>query len=197
MGLARARGPEGITLREATRQAGVAPNAAYRHFANHAALFKAVRNVALAELARAMERRLDALQDSRSRVDYARRALHAVGLAYLIFARTETGLFRTAFAEDAGADEPDAEPTDERDAERAGRSGLNPFELLSAALDGLVAVGDLPASKRPGAEYLAWSAVHGLAMLSIDGPLKRVPLAEREALDARVVQMVEIGLRRD
>ena len=32
--LARQGGPDAVVLREATRRAGVAPNAAYRHFAN-------------------------------------------------------------------------------------------------------------------------------------------------------------------
>jgi len=40
-----------------------------------------------------------------------------------------------------------------------------------AALDKLVAAKVLPPERRPGAELLAWSAVHGLAMLVIDGPL--------------------------
>ena len=31
--LARSGGPDAVVLREATRRAGVAPNAAYRHFA--------------------------------------------------------------------------------------------------------------------------------------------------------------------
>jgi hypothetical protein len=35
---------------------------------------------------------------------------------------------------------------------------------LSAALDEVVAVGLAPADHRPAAEFLAWSAVHGLAI---------------------------------
>ena len=54
--LAREGGPTAVVLREATRQAGVAPNAAYRHFANHQALFDAVRAHALGALAQAIER---------------------------------------------------------------------------------------------------------------------------------------------
>src|ERR1700683_2336167 len=40
--LARAGGPDAVTLREATRIVGVAPNAAYRHFADRDALLNAV-----------------------------------------------------------------------------------------------------------------------------------------------------------
>src|SRR4051794_41960565 len=49
--LARAGGPDAVTLREATRRAGVVPNAAYRHFANREALLRAVRAAALSALA--------------------------------------------------------------------------------------------------------------------------------------------------
>jgi AcrR family transcriptional regulator len=49
--LARSGGPSAIVLREATRRAGVAPNAAYRHFANLNELLKAVRAYAFSQLA--------------------------------------------------------------------------------------------------------------------------------------------------
>ncbi|MCZ3133285.1 WHG domain-containing protein, partial [Acinetobacter baumannii] len=83
----------------------------------------------------------------------------------LKFAQTQTGLFRTAFATPSMVE-------DDPDPAKAGRGGLNPFQLLGAALDRLVEAGVLPAERRPGAEYLAWSAVHGLALLIIDGPLR-------------------------
>ena len=45
--LAQAGGPDAIVLREATRRAGVVPNAAYRHFASRLELVRAVRIAAL------------------------------------------------------------------------------------------------------------------------------------------------------
>ena len=56
--LARGGGPDAVVLREATRRAGVVPNAAYRHFASRHALLQAVRSAALAALAMAMEKEL-------------------------------------------------------------------------------------------------------------------------------------------
>ena len=53
---------------------------------------------------------------------------------------------------------------------KGGESGLNPLRLLGAALDRLVDAGAMPPERRPGAEFLAWSAVHGLALLIIDAP---------------------------
>jgi len=49
--LARDGGPQAVVLREATRRAGVAPNAAYRHFSSHRDLLQAVRVAALSSLA--------------------------------------------------------------------------------------------------------------------------------------------------
>ena len=59
--LAREGGRDAIVLREATRRAGVVPNAAYRHFASRQALIDAVRAAALAELAQAMEAEMAAV----------------------------------------------------------------------------------------------------------------------------------------
>jgi len=185
--LARGGGPDAVVLREATRRAGVVPNAAYRHFASHHELLQAVRAAALSALAVAMETELGKLRRGRRPADFARASLRAIGIAYLRFAQTEPGLFRTAFG---AAD--DAQSAD--DAAKAGTSGLNPFQLLGVALDRLVEAGVLPPERRAGAEYVAWSSVHGLAMLVLEGPLRRLtPLQIRET-EQRLLDMVEKGL---
>jgi AcrR family transcriptional regulator len=185
--LARGGGPGAVVLREATRRAGVVPNAAYRHFASRQALLQAVRSAALSALAIAMETELAAPRRVENETDFARASLRAIGTGYLRFARTEPGLFRTAFAVPGAA-------RDGGDPDKAGNSGLDPFELLGAALDRLVAAGVLPLARRPGAEYLAWSAVHGLAMLVIDGPLRDLPAVQADAVSQRLLDMVEKGL---
>src|SRR5205085_7510509 len=70
--LARHGGPDAVVLREATRRAGVVPNAAYRHFASRQALLQAVRFAALSRLALAMEAELDAVPRATDPVDFAR-----------------------------------------------------------------------------------------------------------------------------
>jgi AcrR family transcriptional regulator len=185
--LARGGGPDAVVLREATRRAGVVPNAAYRHFASHHELLQAVRAAALSALAVAMETELGKLRRGRRPADFARASLRAIGIAYLRFAQTEPGLFRTAFgaADDAqGAD----------DAAKAGTSGLNPFQLLGVALDRLVEAGVLPPERRAGAEYVAWSSVHGLAMLVLEGPLRRLTRVQIRETEQRLLDMVEKGL---
>jgi AcrR family transcriptional regulator len=185
--LARAGGPDAVVLREATRRAGVVPNAAYRHFESREALLQAVRAAALAALAASMERERAARARGGRPADRARARLRAVGAAYLDFAQAQTGLFRTAFSV-PGRALPEGDPA------QAGSSGPNPFQLLASALDELVAAGVLPAERRPGAEYLAWSAVHGLAMLVIDGPLRGLGAQEKAAAAERLLDMVERGL---
>lgn len=188
LALAREGGPQAIVLREATRRAGVAPNAAYRHFASRQALFDAVRAAALGALASAMEAEMAQARALPDAVQRSRALLAAVGRGYLGFAQRETGWFRTAFASTRfDVDLP-------ADAARAASMGLNPFELLGHALDSMAEAGVLPAQRRPGAEFLAWSAVHGMALLAIDGPLRHASAEQRQALALRLLDMVEKGI---
>ena len=95
--LARSGGPAAVTLREATRRAGVVPNAAYRHFANQQDLLRGVCSAALSALAVSMEMELSMIAADLSPAAFAKASLRAIGTGYLRFARTEPGLFRTAF----------------------------------------------------------------------------------------------------
>lgn len=185
--LAREHGPEGVILREATRRAGVAFSAAYRHYDGQPDLLDAVRAAALAKVARTMEAELSVLGSVCTSPEYARNSLRAVGTGYLRFAREEAGLFRTAFAMPA-SEQQLSHPA-------ASETGLNPFQLLGMALDRMLAAGILPAEQRPKAEFLAWSAVHGMAMLMLDGPLRTVPRDRLDALSERLLTMVERGLQ--
>jgi AcrR family transcriptional regulator len=165
----------------------VVPNAAYRHFSDRSDLLQAVCSIAQSELAMAMEAELAASPKRRSAAEAARARLRAVGTGYLRFATTEPGLFRTAFSVHESLEKA-AIP------EMAGKSGLTPFQLLGSALDDMVAAGILPAQRRPFAEVLAWSAVHGLAMLLIDGPLRVLDAEQAQTLGQRLIDMVEGGL---
>ena len=185
--LARIGGPQAVVLREATRRAGVAPNAAYRHFSSHGDLMAAVRAAALSSLAVAIEAEMDGIRRGKSPAQRARATLRAVGTGYLKFALTEPGLFRAAFSTTDRVE-------GDVDTAKTGKSGLNPFQLLGSALDLLVETGVLPPERRTGAEYLAWSAVHGLAFLILEGPLSSASKEEIGRLSDRILQMVENGL---
>ena len=117
---------------------------------------------------------------------FARKSLRAVGMGYLGFAMKEPGMFRTAFSV--------TPPIHSADPANAASMGLNPFQLLSLALDLMLESGLLSKKERPHAEYLAWSTVHGLALLALEGPLHEMPREAVLALGERLVLMVERGL---
>jgi len=188
--LAREGGPDAVVLREVARSVGVSPTAAYRHFADHGALLAAVREQCQNALALVMRAELDALGPHRDPSSAARARLAAVGRGYLAFAFTEPGLFRTAFSPAGVVPPPSAAAPDDE----AAVAAAAPYELLSMALDGLVAQHDLPPPRRPLAEIAAWAAVHGLAQLVLDGPLASLTDDERAAAVERTLSMVLRGL---
>ena len=182
--LAEQGGPSAVTIRAAARLAGVTPTAAYRHFADHAELLGAVRRHAIDELAAAIARRVRQRGRGLDPGPAAMRRLLATGRGYVDFAVAQPGLFRTAFfrGKPAGSGPPDPN-----------RPG-SPFGMLNQALDHLVTTGHLPPQNRPTAEITAWAAVHGLALLIIDGPLHALPAKQRNQAIDRTLTTVLRGL---
>jgi AcrR family transcriptional regulator len=187
--LARDGGPEAVVLREAARKVGVSATAAYRHFAGHGDLIHAVKEFAQERLAESMRAELSTSEPRADEAAEALRRMRAIGRGYLRFALAEPGLFRTAFCR---ADKNYLDHSPEEQAE--GMSSSPAFQMLGETLDALMAAGLLPAERRPFAEIQAWSAVHGLAMLLLDGPLNQLPDDGREQAIARVLDGVIYGL---
>jgi AcrR family transcriptional regulator len=174
---ARTDGPHAVVLRAATRQAGVSPGAAYRHFSDRDDLLRAVARRCLDRMGALMEVRLgDA--DPLPGPGGAWARLHVAGRAYIEFATTEPGWFHTAFAIPI-----EAEPS-----RPGGARGL--FQILVDVLDELVATGAITPEARVRAEYVAWSSVHGIATLLAGGSLRDLPPSERDAAIERVVNSV-------
>ena len=156
--LTRLGGPEALTIRAATRHAGVSPNAAYRHFTDREALLNAV---ALAIPDRMAARMLPAANRRGSPQTQARNQLRAVGLGYIDFALDEPGWFTVAFfGSGVGAPADHIPP---------------PLLALLNALDAMAESGAMPSERRPGAQWPCWSAVHGFAELALRGPLRGSP----------------------
>ncbi|HEX6933604.1 MAG TPA: TetR-like C-terminal domain-containing protein [Streptosporangiaceae bacterium] len=172
--LARAGGPDAVVLREATRMVGVVPNAAYRHFADRDELLAAVCAAALRELAARMAAGVARVRGKHGDPAAALRRLHAIGTAYLEFARQEPGLFATAFAL------PQQHTYEASD--RGTGQERTPLGHLRAVLDELALAGVLQQRRREGIEYPIWSTVHGLAVLTGQGPLRDLPDAARRRL---------------
>jgi AcrR family transcriptional regulator len=165
---------------------GVVPNAAYRHFADRDELLAAVCAAAMRELAARMAAGVARARGKHGDPAAARRRLQAIGTAYLEFAREEPGLFATAFAL------PQQHAYDAAD----GGTGqeVTPLGHLRTALDELVDAGVLQRRRRDGIEFPIWSAVHGLAVLVGQGPLRDVPDATRQHLEELTFTFIEESL---
>jgi AcrR family transcriptional regulator len=174
--LAAARGAEGVALREAARQVGVSPSAAYRHFPSREGLLAQVASEAREALARRMLEATASIRGASQRAATAR--FKATGRAYIEFALDEPGLFEVAFR----ACPPDLYVPDDP----------SPYAVLSDALDALDRA-RLLAVPRAGAEAPAWVAVHGAAVLLGEGML---PRSDRDAVVRATLDMVGGGLLR-
>jgi AcrR family transcriptional regulator len=161
---------------------GVVPNAAYRHFAGRDELLAAVCTAAMRELAARMAAGVARVRGRYGDPAAARRRLRAIGTAYLRFAREEPGLFATAYAlpEQHAYGAPDGATAQEP----------TPMDYLLAALDELVAAGVIDRRRRDGLEYPVWSAVHGLAVLAGQGPLRDLPDATRRHLEELTLNFI-------
>jgi AcrR family transcriptional regulator len=179
--LARSGGPDAVVLREVTRMVGVVPNAAYRHFADRDAFLAAVRDAAVGRLAQRMASGMRRVRARRGTPAGARGRMRAVGQAYLEFARTEPGLFDTAFA-----------ATDHHPLAGSNAQPV-PFDYLRAALDERVEAGLLEPARRPNVEFPTWATVHGLAVL-LRGPLRSLSDREKVRLEAQTLAFIAASL---
>ncbi|MFT4109175.1 TetR/AcrR family transcriptional regulator [Propionicimonas sp.] len=178
--LAREGGPAAVTLRAATRRAGVTATAAYRHFASHEDLLRAVGARALGDLARSMEAHQAAVSTT-DPAERARQRLIAVGDGYLALALDEPGVFGTAMfglRTLADAREPDS----------AGDSGRTPYELLIDAIDDVATQGRIDPTRVEEIAVTCWSTVHGFADLATRGPFRDLPRGTRDEIGHRLVR---------
>ncbi|ANY08008.1 TetR/AcrR family transcriptional regulator [Pseudonocardia sp. HH130630-07] len=142
-----------VTLRAVARRVGITPPSIYRHFADPAAIMLAVVREAFEEL-------VAVLRDAHAAApDEPRARLTALCAAYVEFARTHPGRYRTMFG---GVWMPDLEASSvtETDLHSLGRASL---ELLAEAVSGCAAAG-ISATTDPDADAVVlWLGLHGLA----------------------------------
>jgi AcrR family transcriptional regulator len=178
--LVRELGPAGLTLREAARRAGVTHAAPYRHFADKGALLAAVAERGFRELHAQLERAAGGL--------VASAAIHAIGLAYVHFARENPSTFRVMFAAELG---------DKRRYPGLLAEDQAVFDLLRAAIQAAQRAAELPAGDPVRMGMVAWSMLHGVAALAVDGQLERagVRVEQLEEFAGRVIGTALAGLR--
>jgi AcrR family transcriptional regulator len=186
--LARSGGPDAVVLREVARRVGVSATAAYRHFSTHDDLLDEVKSRGLAALAESLTEAVLRVPAEGDPGELAVARFRAAAQGYLAFGEAQPGLFNTAFChidhEDDDSDDHQTIPFADSDA----------YRMLGMLLDDLVEVGLLDPARRPGAEIAAWSAVHGLAVLLLDGPLRHLSAEERAVGLERTIDVVVIGL---
>ncbi len=169
--LATQFGLEAVTLRACAKKIGVSPSSAFRHYSDKRDLLTAFATRALLQLSNALSTANATAQTNHQN------ALQAVGLAYIQFAIDKPAFFRAMWSEETIYSE------DER--------YVAASETLSANLKGGFAdsIRDTDPNSLSSEELLAWSAVHGLANLFVDGPIgKGQTEAQKLALATEMIQ---------
>lgn len=176
--LAEPGGAAALTLREVARRAGVTHAAPYRHFASKDQLLSEVAEEGFRQLLEAMEKRAARARNPRGRH-------RAVGIAYVEFAATHAAHYRVMFGAQL-----------DRGHEGLAAAASAAFDVLvQAIVDGQKA-GQLRQGAAMELALTSWSAVHGLAMMIIDGRLTPTGLDEKspEALARTVIRLLTDGL---
>jgi len=151
--LATKFGLEAVTLRSCAKLVGVSPSSAFRHYTDKRALLTAFATRALTQLS-------DSLAAANKKAQAKNEdAYLAVSLEYIQFTIDKPALFRAMWREETIYSSDDA------------------YMEAIAKLTGTIKSGfassidDEDASAMSSEELLAWSSVHGLANLLIDGPV--------------------------
>lgn len=146
-------GIEALSLRAVARRAGVSAAAPYHHFKDKAELVSALERVVTARLAGVKRTALEGLSDPEDR-------LRALGVHFVCYSIAHPAEFRLLcrpemrlpFDADGGEEDPS-------------------FQILLEIIDEMIAQGRWRVDRKVAA-VTAWSLVHGLASLLVDGPLR-------------------------
>lgn len=182
--LLRSGGVEALTLRAVAREAGVSQTAPYRHFADRAALVAAVADDGFQRLrgrliaaARAPARTTGKPQQT------ARGGLQAIALAYVRFALEHPEEYRVMFGSEVAA-----APTEE------GSARQEVFALLRGGISALQQQALVREGDASTMALTAWSLVHGLALLALDGQLSAGRMTSAETLTLAATELLMFGM---
>jgi len=157
------RAADDLGLRELARRVGVSATAVYRHFPDKQALMTALAHAGLAQLAAEQHAASDAAGGGEAGFD-------ATGRAYVKFALANPALFRLIFShaksEDSAPDSADTPDAMRFLRENAMRFTQDPERARLFALR-------------------AWSLVHGLSVLMLDGMVPADPALADAVVDAK------------
>ncbi|MEM9196224.1 MAG: TetR/AcrR family transcriptional regulator [Pseudomonadota bacterium] len=164
------KGPQGFTLSEAAKAAGVSPAAPYRHFKGREDLLEEVARQGFLLFAERLEAAWARMEASPIR------AFEAVGRAYLNFARSNPGHY-TAMFESGISVAGNAQLND---------AAIRAMAVLTRAAERLSA--HLPPERRPPATMVShhiWAMSHGVVALFARGaPGGRAPFSAEDLLES-------------
>lgn len=164
-----------LSLRELARHVGVSANAAYRHFANKEAL--------LAALAAEGFRRLNAVQVQAAMTSSdLKKGFRQSGRAYVKFAQDHPALFRLMFSRLTSGN-----PTEE-----LSEASQASFQTLQTAVSAVTGV-PFDDQQTTVIAMVAWSLVHGLSHLVLDGQLDHHGDKADDLID-QVIGMVQTSM---
>ncbi len=172
-------GPAALSLREVARRAGVSQTAPYRHFDSKEALIAAIAEEGFRKMGAVMGKALEAAGN-----DPVRR-LQELGVAYVKFSAGNPSYYRVMF----GPQIP----------ERRAYPGLAAasaatFRFLLDGVADLQKAGLAPKGPPLDSALSAWSLVHGLSSLIVDGQLAFTGAAATAAQTERLARKVTMQL---
>lgn len=185
-------GIDSLTLREVARQAGVSHAAPYHHFADKSALVEAVVVESFHGLTTALR---EATTSSATPIEH----VMTLGKAYIRFAVEHPAAFRLMFRPELRHASFSERPEYPANSSLIDEAALEAYQLLT---DGIIAcqqAGCIPVGDPAPLTLTAWSTVHGLALLILDGSLgTMVPREQRgeevDHLTKSVTQILMHGL---
>jgi AcrR family transcriptional regulator len=145
------------SLREVARRIGVSHTAPYRHFADRDALLAAVGKKGFQELCEHLQETLAKIPNKPDE------RLQAIGIAYVQYAIAHPCEYEVMFR---------YSPKDESQYPALTEAGSKAFAILVDAIALGQEVGVFRQENPRELALVAWSLVHGLSMLAIDGQLK-------------------------
>lgn len=160
--IVRTEGVAGISLRKVAKALGVSQTAPYSHFKDKQSLLAALAAIGFNKFARRMEEEIPKGADNEA-------ILRGLGMGYVLFAIEEPELFRLMFGEEING---------YIESEELLVAAAASYELISNAVTNSMEKQDSK-SDRSKATTAAWSMVHGLATLIVDGKLD-LPDGEKE-----------------
>lgn len=175
MGIIRRKGPEGLSLRELSREVGCSHVKLYRYFSSKHELLVAVR-------ARAFMRYLRFMQEHLASVEQPLSRIRLLGMGYIDYSLRHEAEFRLMFAYPM----PGMTTTSEGETtmETLHPSIRMAWEFLRHEIEGAIEAGLLVGEPVMVANVM-WAGMHGVATLSLTGKL--VAGAGREPLAAAMI----------